>query len=126
MTKHIHIHISTRDAGFDEGQHPRDHGKFTSGGGSSATAKKSSTTPAGESHEVIPYVRESHSRSLALLEHLTKAPKGQRNNLAISATLKHVQELEKKYPGLGKSKGLPAMPADPDRKSLGRVLKSKA
>lgn len=39
MAHHIHIHIGTRDAGFDESKHPRDHGKFTSaGGGSSSTA----------------------------------------------------------------------------------------
>lgn len=45
MTKHIHIHLhrasaKARDAGFDEAKHKRDHGKFSSTGGSGADPKE--------------------------------------------------------------------------------------
>jgi len=35
MAKHIHVHIHTGDA-FNEADHPRDGGKFTSGSGGGA------------------------------------------------------------------------------------------
>ena len=53
MTKHIHIHLPSRtatvkDAGWDEAKHKRDHGKFSSTGGSSGTPAATPTkkTPA--------------------------------------------------------------------------------
>lgn len=38
MGKHIHVHIHTADAsGFNEADHPRDHGKFASSHSAAAT-----------------------------------------------------------------------------------------
>jgi hypothetical protein len=42
MAKHIHLHLTTKtaDAGkFDESKHKRDHGKFSSTGGSKGGGK---------------------------------------------------------------------------------------
>lgn len=48
MALHIHIHSATRDAGFDESQHKRDHGKFTSTGGTSKQQPKEYKTTHGD------------------------------------------------------------------------------